>query len=129
MGRDTRTCAVCRTAYTYCPRCNDDKDKPTWMFTWCSDNCRNIYKTLTSFEEGSLTAVQANELLNGYDLSRKSNYGDSYLRIMSEIENALPKKEPEVIETSNEMDDSAIADQTSVAGMPTKISYKSKRTK
>ena len=95
MGRDSRTCAVCGKTYTYYPRCRDDENKPTWMFTWCSENCRTIYRTLSSYEDGGINATSAKDILDKCDLSRKQYFGESYQRILGKIENDLPKVEPD----------------------------------
>lgn len=93
MEKDKRICSVCRTSYNFCPRCNEDK--PMWMFTWCSDNCRNIYRTLDAYDSGDMAAIDAKKLIDTYDLSRREYFGESYKRILEQLDSELEKVEPD----------------------------------
>lgn len=80
-----RKCAVCRTEYTYCNRCQEDKDKPTWYFTFCSSNCKDIYDATSKFENGQLTEDEAKKILDKLDLSKVDNFGQSYKSSITKI--------------------------------------------
>ena len=47
-----RTCSVCRNPYSYCPHCSEDKLKPTWYFSFCGENCKDIYDITAKYENG-----------------------------------------------------------------------------
>ena len=80
-----KICAVCYKPYEYCPVCGKDKDKPTWMFTFCSENCHDIYLTTSSYANHKLTANKAKNKLDKLDLSGLNNFGGSYQNIIADI--------------------------------------------
>ena len=64
MATVNRTCCICRTPYTYCYNCNEDKNKPMWMTVFHDDNCRKIYYTCSNYEVGHYgTKEEAKEKL------------------------------------------------------------------
>ena len=63
-----KICATCRSNYDFCPKCNRDKDKPLWYFTFCSQNCHDIYEITSSFENGK---IDADEIKKGVDIIDK----------------------------------------------------------
>lgn len=85
MSEKTRICAVCGNQYEYCPHCNRDKDKPTWMFCFHDQNCHDIYDVTSKYEDGQISANEAKELLSKLDLSKKDNFGTSYKNAISKI--------------------------------------------
>lgn len=58
-----RICVVCGTHYKYCPSCGQDNPADTWRFIYCSENCRQIFKTVEQVKAGRMSNAQAvNEL-------------------------------------------------------------------
>lgn len=80
-----KICAVCYKSYEYCPVCGKDKDKPTWMFTFCSENCHDIYLVTSSYANHKLTANKAKNRLDKLDLSGLDNFGGSYQNVIADI--------------------------------------------
>lgn len=76
--KKSRICCVCHNEYTYCPRCNEDKSKPTWYFSFCSENCKEIYQTTSQFENGIISKEDALSKLSELDISGLKNFGNSY---------------------------------------------------
>lgn len=60
-------CVICGSEYSYCPRCDADKHKPTWMFAYCSERCRNIEQILNKYQFGHINAGQAKVMLTKLD--------------------------------------------------------------
>lgn len=85
MSDKTRICSVCSAKYEYCPHCNKDKDKPTWMFCFHDKNCHDIYDITSKFENGAITADDAKEALSKLDLSKQSDFGTSYKNAITKI--------------------------------------------
>ena len=70
--KELRTCILCGKTYSFCPVCNpEDRLKPTWYFCWCSDNCHEVDKVASAFEDGRITNIEAKAKLEKLDLSRK----------------------------------------------------------
>lgn len=97
MERKIRRCCVCGKEYEYCNKCREDMNKPLWYFTFCSENCHNIYGVTSQFENGQIDSVSAKLQLDQLDLSKQNNFGKSYKNSISKILSSVPKVE-EVIE-------------------------------
>lgn len=87
MKDKMRKCAVCGTEYSYCPKCGKDNNKPTYFFTFCSENCHDIYSLASKYENGQITDIQAKELLDKCNLTLfekfRQSYKDSIAKIIS----------------------------------------------
>lgn len=85
MERKERTCAVCRGKYYYCPACDEDKNKPNFMFVFCSENCKDIYDVGSRFEDGRMSGETAYKELEKLDLSKQKSFGESYKETIRKI--------------------------------------------
>ena len=85
MDAKLRTCSVCRKTYKYCPKCREYESLPTWMFAFCSENCKNIYVTTSDYEDRHITADEAKKQLDKFDLSMIDNFGTSYQNTINDI--------------------------------------------
>ena len=93
-----KICATCRSNYDFCPKCNRDKDKPLWYFTFCSQNCHDIYEITSSFENGKIDADEAKLKLNNLNLSKLDNFGESYKKSINKIMSSVSVKESVITE-------------------------------
>lgn len=102
-----RTCCVCHKQYNFC-LCNpEDRKKDTLYFAYCSENCRDIYKATSDYENGKISANEAKMQLDKLDLSKIENFGESYKATISKINDSakvLEKEDETVIQ--NDMNDS-----------------------
>lgn len=84
--KQTRTCCVCHNSYTFCPVCNsEDRNKPTWYFAYCGENCRDIYKVTSDYENGQINADDARLILDKLELTNLQNFGESYQKSIAKI--------------------------------------------
>ena len=93
-----KICSTCRCSYNFCPKCDKDKDKPLWYFTFCSQNCHDIYETTSSFENGKIDANEAKLRLNNLNLSKLDNFGESYKKSINKIMSSVSVKENVITE-------------------------------
>ena len=93
-----KICATCRSEYDFCPKCNKDKDKPLCYFTFCSQNCHDIYETTSNFENGKINANDAKLQLDNLNLSKLDNFGESYKKSIDKIMSSVSIKESVIIE-------------------------------
>ena len=91
-------CATCRSNYDFCPKCNRDKDKPLWYFTFCSQNCHDIYDTTSKFEDGRIDASEAKSQLDNLNLSKLDNFGESYKKSINKIMSSASVKNDVIVE-------------------------------
>lgn len=97
--KQLRTCCVCHKEYSFC-LCNpEDRNKPTWYFAYCSENCKDIYTVTSDYEGKKISADDAKKQLDKLDLSQIANFGESYQKAIMKInENITPvEKVVEVI--------------------------------
>lgn len=91
-NKPNRICVICQKQYHYCPSCNsEDTNKPTWYFTFCSENCKNIYDVCTNWRDGNITEDEASEKIKKLDLSKIDNFFESTQAQIKEL-TASPKK-------------------------------------
>ena len=102
-----RTCCVCHREHMYCPVCNpEDRNKPTWYFAYCSENCKDIYAATSDYENGNISADEAKTQLDRLDLSQIANFGESYQKAIMKInENITP------VEDVIKEDESVVSDE------------------
>lgn len=84
-----RICAVCGTHYSYCPTCEADRFKPSWMMSFHDENCREVWRILSAVNCHTMEESEAIEALNNLDLSNRSNFNEA---IASQIDRLLGKK-------------------------------------
>lgn len=88
MAKYVQTCLLCKQTYEYCGGCSKYKHLPTFMTTFCSQNCKDIYQVMTNFEGKILTKEEAKRQLMNLDISRHDYYtksfATSYDRIMAD---------------------------------------------
>ena len=108
--RGLRTCCVCRGEHIFCPQCRpEDRNKPTWYFAYCSENCKDIYAVTSDYENGNISADEAKVQLDKLDLSQIANFGESYQKAIMKInENATPVEKADDVIKENE---SVISDE------------------
>lgn len=95
MGNNKiRRCVVCGKEYEYCPRHVMNKNKPMFYFSFCSEDCKNIYDIASKFETGAITKYDAETELKKLDLSRLDYFGQSYKNSIKKIfeTSKMPKK-------------------------------------
>lgn len=85
MESKLRRCACCGTEYKFCPKCNEDKDKPMFYFTFCSENCKEIYMVTSQYENGQISSNDAKTQLDKLDLSKLDKFGISYKNSIGNI--------------------------------------------
>lgn len=61
MAKVNKSCRVCSTEYAYCPSC--DYKEPSYKQFVCSENCYNIWSTLSRNGVGLATAQETLDAL------------------------------------------------------------------
>lgn len=81
-----RKCVVDATLYEYCPRCGSKDDATeTWRVNFCSENCRDIYKTVNAYTHKKITVGQAKTELERLDTVKLPAYADAFKIAIVEI--------------------------------------------
>lgn len=66
---DIKRCVCCEGTYKYCGHCNKNAKQESWKNLFCSENCRDIFRTLQDYVNGHLGIAEAKEKLLGLDLN------------------------------------------------------------
>ena len=74
MARRDRQCMCCQSKYKYCPTCGQDKTKPSWMTQFCSESCKELWKTATQFNMKLIEKSEAKEIIENLELRERTAY-------------------------------------------------------
>lgn len=96
MKANNKKCILCGKTYTYCSRCEEFDHLPRWMEIYCSDNCRTIFNTLTSYNSKTISTNEALNILNTCDLSDVDKFHEFNQGLVKEILGSKKKVEKEV---------------------------------
>lgn len=90
MARYDRSCILCGKVYEYCNSCSAFQDKPVWMFSYCSEDCKDVTSLLTDFVYNKISKEEIKQAIKDKDTSRhmyyKGSYGEAYKKIMEEVD-------------------------------------------
>lgn len=56
-------CKVCGSAYSFCPGCVKDMDKPRWMVSFDKPECKTVFDTLVANSAGKISDAEALEIV------------------------------------------------------------------
>lgn len=87
----SRTCIICGKKHEYCPHCGKYNSYETWRMVYCSENCMEIYNIFDKYRANKITAKEAYDKLQNYNLSNLTDL------VKSTIEEILEKGKPVVI--------------------------------
>ena len=85
MARYDRSCILCGKVYEYCNSCSAFQDKPVWMFSYCSEDCKDITSLLTDYIYNRVSKEDVKKIIDTKDTSRHKNYKGSYGKAYKEI--------------------------------------------
>jgi hypothetical protein len=97
MVKDNKTCILCGKKYSYCSRCSEFDHLPRWMECYCSENCKDIFNTLCSYNMNHITKEDARAKFEKYDLSHKNNFN----HLVKESINTIMTDEISTLDTSS----------------------------
>lgn len=106
-----RNCILCPShEYEYCGKCKPDKVVETWRFIFDSENCRDIYKVIENYVAKKVTALEARQQLEKYELP---NFEDIQFSLRKNIEEIFElTKDDYNKNTSVETIDNSIVDNS-----------------
>lgn len=102
MAKTNKICVTCGKQYHYCNNCAADNNKPSWMGMFCSENCKDLFKTATDYYAGELSQSKAKAIVNKLDTTNKAQLKASIVKMIDELSEISP--EVEVIENVKESD-------------------------
>lgn len=76
MVRNNKTCILCGNKYSYCSGCAEFDHLPRWMECYCSENCKDIFNILSSYNINHKTKEEAKALLEKCDLTMTDTYSE-----------------------------------------------------
>lgn len=85
MVRNNKTCILCGNKYSYCSGCAEFDHLPRWMECYCSENCKDIFNILSSYNMNHKTKEEAKALLEKCDLTMTDTYSEFNLDCINSI--------------------------------------------
>lgn len=114
MAKLNKKCVICGNEYYYCNRsCQDSLDKPSWMASFCSENCKKIYEAAAAFNVKKISAKEARIILDTCDLSHKDQFTTSTQRLIREAYEATSVDEVKQSEVCL-IEDQAVAEDVTL---------------
>ena len=103
MAKRDRVCYTCGTKYEYCPSCLSDSLKPTWMFCFCTEECKDVYEVLSNYNttDSNVTEDDVKKVLNKHKIKDYDKYTKAIQSELKEIVNST-KKNAKKVEGSEE---------------------------
>ena len=90
--RGERTCIICGKKYEYCPHCGKGKPQEGWRNLYDSLDCKAIFLICSDFVNKRLSAAEAKQKLEKYDLKDLSTYAEGIRENIKAINAAAPAK-------------------------------------
>lgn len=110
MARYDRSCILCGKVYEYCNSCSAFQDKPVWMFSYCSEDCKDITSLLTDYIYNKVSKEDAKKIIDTKDTSRHMQYKGSYGKAYKEIMREVDSEEKEIGEEKEVVKEDVIKD-------------------
>lgn len=85
MAKYDRSCILCGKVYEYCNSCSAFQNKPVWMFSYCSEDCKDITSLLTDYIYNKISKEEVKQVIEAKDTSRYMQYKGSYDKAYKEI--------------------------------------------
>ena len=74
---NNRVCLTCGKAYEYCGYCPTSKNLPMWMNLFDTENCKNVFETVSDYAQGAISKEIA--------ATKVSTYKENIQKLVSEI--------------------------------------------
>lgn len=113
--KNNRICKVCQEAYYFCPSCGKASASEKYKTMFCSENCHNIFETLSRFVIGTINKYEAKEIFSSLDLSKQNQFTESIKIDIDTImktnkKNKKKEKIEDIIVIDNNQSDNIILD-------------------
>lgn len=98
---NNRVCLCCGNAYEYCGSCRNGVNLPAWKNLFDNENCKDVFQTVSDYEQKSIDKTKAKKILDSCDL--KHTFKSNIVKLVDEITKE-EKREP-VIRSSKKKTD------------------------
>ena len=78
-----RICLTCGNSYEYCTSCPTSLNLPVWKNIFDTENCKNVFETVSDYAQKAITKDVAKEKLYKCDISNK--YKDNIQKYLDDI--------------------------------------------
>ena len=86
MAKPNRKCLACHMEYYFCLKCGQNHNVPAWHIDFCDETCKTVFETVCSYNCGSLTKEEANEMIGEIDSDKFNSLKDSLKDKLKEIQ-------------------------------------------
>ena len=104
-----KECTVCGKKYEYCDHCNKYSTGSSWRKSYCSEECRQIFRTCVKYVGGGISQEEAFKLLKSNDVKSKQ-IQPSVKGTVDEIMNCKVTNVEATVETPNIVDPVDVVD-------------------
>lgn len=111
MSITNRECLLCGTGYYYCHKCSGDSDKPTWLISFCSEKCKDIYKTAMDVSHDVISKDDAFKILSKYTIEDYENEIPKTPGIRGIVKDILENHTTKLDEVKKEIEDGEVKEE------------------
>ncbi len=83
--RGDRKCVVCGKKYNFCPICGKNDPYETWKYIYCSEDCRQLFNTVSDWKAQKLNATTAKIKLDSINIPPLKNLHSSIRKNIDDI--------------------------------------------
>ena len=91
MAKGMRTCIICGTNYTYCPKCGKGDKNETWRYNYDSELCNKIFDILSTFAHGHIKKEEAKGQLEDLGIPKGMKFNSTIKKQLDAIMVSEPK--------------------------------------
>ena len=81
--KNNKTCIVCSEKYSYCPSCNEDRNKEPWHAIYCSENCKKLFHAASGYHAQTATLEEVRARFDTCDLSYKDKLNENFIEAIN----------------------------------------------
>lgn len=82
---NNRQCLCCGTRYEFCTSCSEHKGKPSWMFDYDTEECKDLFNAISGYNMGIFKESKVKAVLRKYNITDYSKYTESVQEVLKNI--------------------------------------------
>lgn len=83
MGKK-RTCLSCGKEYEYCPNCGNYSKFPKWMTEFCSEECKDVFNVVSSFNMGLQTSEDVKAVIRKHNITDTTKFAGAIQKVLND---------------------------------------------
>lgn len=104
-----RECIFCGKSYLYCPNCKEYNKYPTWMASFDSEKCHDLYKVIGGYNIGVKTKEDVKAVLDKHNIIDYSEFSEKLQNKLTAMFKVTTISSP--VEETSPIEDESITEE------------------